>query len=317
MPRRKGEHSPPRALWRAVNAVSALRRRLHSAENAAPHRDIPHCHGRDLARQAIRPPRDRRTSAAFMRLAWEGSEVCSVTHRSAVPASPAFESTARGAQLRDWKAERAATAIPRARTRSSSVRATSAERSQPLPGDNLIAEPLASLTHAITIDRPARDVWPWLTQMGAGSRAGWYSYDMLDNGRQRSQERIVPELQHLTPGMIFPALPGVTNCFTLVAFEPERYLILGWRPNDTLVMTWAFVLTEVTSGSCRLVVRARRGAGYHFHTLPRWLTSRIGPTVHFIMQRKQLLGIKRRVESRPADTPASTDRLLPADQDAA
>ena len=76
------------------------------------------------------------------------------------------------------------------------------------------------------------DVWPWLAQMGAGSRAGWYSYDVLDNGRQRSEKRIVPALQHLTPGMIFPALPGVTDCFTLLAFEPQRHLILGWRSND-------------------------------------------------------------------------------------
>lgn len=213
------------------------------------------------------------------------------------------------------KAERAATATSRARSKA--VRATSAERLQPLPGDNLIAEPLASLTHAITIDRPASEVWPWLAQMGAGSRAGWYSYDVLDNGRQRSQERIVPELQHLTPGMIFPALPGVRDCFTLLAFEPERHLILGWRTNDTLVMSWAFVLIEVTSGSCRLIVRAREGAGYHFHALPRWLTSRIGPVVHFIMQRKQLLGIKRRAESTPADTLVSANRSLAADKDAA
>jgi len=213
------------------------------------------------------------------------------------------------------KAERAATATTRARSRT--VRATSAERFQLLPGDDLIAEPLASLTHAITIDRPARDVWPWLSQMGAGSRAGWYSYDVLDNGRQRSEERIVPELQHLTRGMVFPALPGVTDCFTLLAFEPGRYLILGWRPNDTLVMTWAFVLNEVTRSSCRLVVRAREGAGYHFHALPRWLTAAIGPVVHFIMQRKQLLGIKRRAESPPADTLVSANRSLPADKDAA
>jgi hypothetical protein len=75
----------------------------------------------------------------------------------------------------------------------------------------------------------------------------------------------------------------VTDCFTLVAFEPGRHLTLGWRLNDRLVMTWAFVLNEVTSGSCRLVVRAREGAGYQFHALPRWLTSRIGLAVHFIM----------------------------------
>ena len=26
-----------------------------------------------------------------------------------------------------------------------------------------------------------------------GSRAGWYTYDFLDNGRQRSASRVVPE----------------------------------------------------------------------------------------------------------------------------
>jgi hypothetical protein len=143
--------------------------------------------------------------------------------------------------------------------------------------------------------------------MGAGSRAGWYSYDVLDNGRQRSEERIVPELQHLTLGMIFPALPAVTDCFTLVAFEPERHLVLGWRSYGSLVMTWSFVLNEVTSGSCRLVVRARAGAGYRFHALPWWVTSRMVPVVHFIMQRKQLLGIKRRAESMPVRTPVPND----------
>ena len=215
------------------------------------------------------------------------------------------------------RAQHAAAAAPRTRTRWGTVRATALERAQPLPGDDLLAQPSSSLTHAITIDRAARDVWPWLVQMGAGSRAGWYSYDVFDNGRQRSMERIVPELQHLTPGMIFPALPGVTDCFTLVAFVPEWHLILGWRVNDRLVMTWAFVLNEETSGSCRLLVRARVGAGYHFQALPWWLTSWIGPTVHFIMQRKQLLGIKRRAESMPAGTLVPNDRSRPAQKDAA
>jgi hypothetical protein len=171
---------------------------------------------------------------------------------------------------------------------------------QPLPGDDLIDEPIASLTHAVTIDRPAGDVWPWLAQMGAGARAGWYSYDALDNGHQPSADHIVPELQQLTPGMIFPALPGVTDCFTLVAFETGRHLILGWRPHDRLMMTWAFVLVDVRQDRCRLIVRARTSAGYHFHALPGWLTSRVGSAVHFIMQRKQLLGIKQRAETAAA-----------------
>lgn len=215
------------------------------------------------------------------------------------------------------KAQHGAAATGRARTRWRTVRATAAERVQPLPGDDLIAEPLESLNHAITINRPVRDVWPWLTQMGAGSRAGWYSYDLLDNGRQRSAERIVPELQHLTPGMIFPALPGVTDCFTLLAFEPERHLILGWLPGGRVVMTWAFVLRQMASGSCRLVVRARVGEGYHFQGLPWWMTSWVGRTVHFIMQRKQLFGIKDRAELMMPCTPGSTDHSRSPERDAA
>jgi hypothetical protein len=238
------------------------------------------------------------------------SRESSVRRRLPIPASREFDRFAGGAQFRDR------IGIVVQRTRWTTARATVAEKLQPLPGDNLIARPLASLTHAITIQRTAQDVWPWLAQMGAGSRAGWYSYDLLDNGRQRSEQRIVPELQHLTPGMIFPALPGVTDCFTLVAFEPRQHLVLGWRSNDRLVMTWAFVLNEVTSGSCRLIVRAREGAGYHFHALPRWLTSRIGPVVHFFMQRKQLLGIKRRAESTPARTLVPTDHSRTAEEDA-
>ena len=46
---------------------------------------------------------------------------------------------------------------------------------------------------------------------GAGPRGGWYSYDWLDNGRQPSATRIVPELQHPAVGTIFPALPSVTE----------------------------------------------------------------------------------------------------------
>jgi hypothetical protein len=177
------------------------------------------------------------------------------------------------------------------------VRAAVAERLLPLPGDRFIAEAASSITHAISIDRSASEVWPWLAQMGAGNRGGWYSYDLLDNGRQRSADRIIPELQHLTLGMVFPAAPGVTDAFTLLAYEPQRYLVLGGLPADRPVMTWAFVLTELTNRSCRLVVRARVSDRYRFGALPRWLSRPVGRLVHFVMQRRQLLGIKRRAET--------------------
>ena len=121
---------------------------------------------------------------------------------------------------------------------------------------------------------------------------GWYSYDWLDNGRQPSATRIVPELQHPAIGTIFPALPGVTEGFTLLAIEPERMLMLGWpAPDGTSEVTWTFVLEEVAPGVTRLLVRARGGPGYRFHGLPLLLTRLVVRVVHFIMQRKQLLGI--------------------------
>jgi hypothetical protein len=128
------------------------------------------------------------------------------------------------------------------------------------------------------IQRPPHDVWPWLAQMGAGNRAGWHSYDFLDNGRQPTAERIEPELQHLEVGMIFPALPGAQDGFALVAFELDRFLILGW-PSQTgeWLVTWTFALEQMDSTTTRLIVRARGGRGYSFRGLPWALAKRIVP----------------------------------------
>lgn len=181
-----------------------------------------------------------------------------------------------------------------------SVRASRTERTRPLPGDDLIPEPIASLTHAITIRRSPRDVWPWLVQMGAGHRAGWYSYDFIDNGRHRSADRIVPDLQTITVGALFPAAPGAMDGFHVIDFDNEQYLVLGWRPapNAAPIVTWAFVLEELPNGNTRLIVRARGGRGYPFYGLPPSIGMPVVRFGHAIMERRQLLGIASRVESQ-------------------
>jgi hypothetical protein len=164
----------------------------------------------------------------------------------------------------------------------------------------LIPIPVGSLTHAITIDRPAREVWPWLAQMGAGSRAGWYSYDFLDNGRRPSATRIVSNLQSIAVGTLFPAVPGATDGFHVLTFEAGHSLVLGWRPKPDAapMMTWAFVVEQRSDRSSRLIVRARGGAEYPFYGLPASIGLPVVRAAHFIMERKQLLGIAARVESR-------------------
>jgi hypothetical protein len=190
---------------------------------------------------------------------------------------------------------------------SRSVHARRGENWRQLPGDELMPECRGSLTHAISIRRPRREVWQWLVQMGAG-RAGWYSYDWIDNGGQPSAERLVPELQQIRVGDVFPAMPGVTEGFVVLQYELEGYLVLGWlSPAGHPMMTWAFVLEELGPRGTRLIVRARAGADYQPpFGLPRWTLKTLVPLGHAIMQRKQLLGIARRAEGRPVSKKASS-----------
>ncbi len=177
------------------------------------------------------------------------------------------------------------------------VRATPAEESMTLAGDGLIPQPIGSVNHAITIRRPPRDVWPWLVQMGSG-RAGWYAYDFIDNGGHTSAERILPEDQTIGIGSIFPALPGAKDVFVVAQCEPEHSLVLAWRlPDGRYQTTWAFVLEQPQPDQTRLIVRGRVASGYRPYGLPQWLAVSTGHLAHFIMQRKQLLGIARRAEA--------------------
>jgi hypothetical protein len=83
----------------------------------------------------------------------------------------------------------------------------------------------------------------------------------------------------------------------LLTIEPERLLVPGSpAPDRAPEVTWTFVLEEVVPGATRLLVRARGGPGHRFHQLPLLLTRFIVGVVHFIMQRKQLLGIAARAE---------------------
>lgn len=179
-----------------------------------------------------------------------------------------------------------------------SVRATRRERTRAMPGDHAIAAPLATLTHGITIHGPASHVWPWLAQMGAGQRAGWYSYDFLDNGRKSSATRIVPELQAVSLGTVFPALPGVSEGFVVHAIVPGRALVLCWpAPDGGPLVTWAFELQARPGCETRLLVRVRGRRDYRFRGLPPWLSAPLVRLVHFVMERRQLLGIASRVEA--------------------
>jgi hypothetical protein len=80
-----------------------------------------------------------------------------------------------------------------------------AEAAETLPGDEIVANAMWQSTRAITIAARSEEVWPWIVQIGFPShRAGWCTPHWLDRLtfgiRQRSADRIVPELQQLAVG---------------------------------------------------------------------------------------------------------------------
>jgi hypothetical protein len=172
------------------------------------------------------------------------------------------------------------------------VRPSREEGRSRLPGDEVVPGVVEQWTNAITIRGRPGEIWPWLAQMGC-TRAGWYSYDGLDNGGVASAERIVPALQRVEVGDVLPWAPGDASGFLVSAVEPERALVLGPTP-PPYPASWALVLEPVDRNSTRLIARVR--------SVPRRAAAGrllwgVLHVVHFAMQRRQLLNIRRRVEA--------------------
>jgi uncharacterized protein YndB with AHSA1/START domain len=141
--------------------------------------------------------------------------------------------------------------------------ATAVEKHRSLPADGMVSDPIFTSTHAITIDAPPEEVWPWIAQMGSG-RAGWYSWDVVDNGGRASSRSIVPALQTVVLGDVMPAVPGAKDAFVVAAVEPPRDLVLtvpdGHGGN---AVAWEHFLQPLDGGRTRLIVRGRAS--------PHWL----------------------------------------------
>lgn len=194
--------------------------------------------------------------------------------------------------------------------------ATIPEKRRPLRVDAMIPNPLFTSTHAITIDAPPEQVWPWIAQMGAG-RAGWYSWDAIDNGGAPSASRVSPDLQTVIPGDIMPAVPGATDAFIVSAVEPPRDLVLTVPDgHGGHAVVWEHALVPLEGGRTRLIVRgrassrwldlarARPPSGHRrifierayavLASLPRPLLIGFAAFGHRVMEARHLRGIQRR-----------------------
>lgn len=130
--------------------------------------------------------------------------------------------------------------------------ATEREVERAMPGDHLIVG-APNVTRAISIAADPEDVWPWLVQVGYG-KAGWYSYDWIDNDFHESAAEIIPEHQHLDAGdriLMMPTMGFVVDevvahhaivsvleddstswCLAVYPDESGSRLVSRWRPKD-------------------------------------------------------------------------------------
>src|SRR6187551_2045281 len=101
--------------------------------------------------------------------------------------------------------------------------ATDAEVNGQYPGADLVPNSRRGATMAATIDATPSQVWPWLVQMGH-DRAGWYSWDRLDNFGMASADRIHPEWQTIAVGDRLASTPSGSQWFEVAAADPPRFL---------------------------------------------------------------------------------------------
>jgi len=173
--------------------------------------------------------------------------------------------------------------------------ATPEECAGQMTGDAFLAGgPLAriAMTRAISIHQPPEVVWLWLAQLGRG--AGWYSYERLDNGGKTSA-------RHLVSWIPVPQLGDATIIGYLRYLEPGRELV-WWAGGEKFLRAHVRMVIDILltpeGGDSRLVIRISADAAGPTARL----AIGVFQVIDTIMARRQLLGIKERVEAYGART---------------
>jgi hypothetical protein len=148
--------------------------------------------------------------------------------------------------------------------------ATDAEVAAPMAGDDIVAESTFTSTRAITIAAPPDRVWPWIVQMGY-RRAGFYTYDLVDNAGYPSADHILEEYQTFAVGdraFNMNGLFGIelplndSDAFRVKGFEANEWLL--WEKPDS---SWSWLRKALPGGRTRLIVRIKAHTVNIFWTL--------------------------------------------------
>lgn len=155
-----------------------------------------------------------------------------------------------------------------------------------------VSEPAFRNEQEIAIAAGPARVWPWLAQMGFG-RAGWYSWDLIDNLGRPSAVTLHHEWMVREAG---DEIPGGPIAFDTPVVDPPHQLVIttGRRTLGLWTVDFAlsYLLTSTGSGSILATLATGRIEGPLGEPLARRL---LGPGDAF-MVRKQLRGVRDRAE---------------------
>jgi hypothetical protein len=163
-----------------------------------------------------------------------------------------------------------------------------------MPGDDLLADPAIVSTRAVSVAAAPSAIWPWLVQMGPG-RGGAYTYDWIENLfglDMHSADEILPEFQDLKAGDA-QRLGAHGPVLRVAALDAEHSLVFRSDDGDW-GWVWAFELVPGEKDT-RLISR-NRIAVPGTSVVSRALCTYVMEPGSLVMERKMLLGIKRRAE---------------------
>jgi hypothetical protein len=166
---------------------------------------------------------------------------------------------------------------------------TDEELRLPMPGDSVVSQPDYDATRGISIRAKPDVVWKWIVQIGS-NRAGWYSFDWIDNGGVKSSMEILPEFQKIQIGMFIPFTPDQKNGMWVSEFKPNEFVLWHDKQGKATCLWYLYPTVE----GCRLLTKQRTKYVWKGVKTIYYLLYDVGDMV---MMSQCLKGIKSRAEA--------------------
>jgi hypothetical protein len=172
---------------------------------------------------------------------------------------------------------------------------TADEVNRAMPADAMVSDPTLVWNHALSIKAPAKEIYPWLVQIG-DSRGAFYSITFIENifcalsgeCRYVNADRIHPEWQSPEKGQ-----QGIIMDYMVISdYVPGEYVLATASDKLPLHWTWLWYVEPVNENTSRLIVRHRTGFPAD---APKGVITAVF-NAGFIMERGMMLGIKARAE---------------------